>query len=74
MTHLFAANSCGQRRHTALPADPISPALPMASATKPSQELEEKRDLGPGAAGGLGGTPWGPGLRWEAAASPGGWG
>lgn len=29
MTHLFAANSCGERRHTTLPADPISPALPV---------------------------------------------
>lgn len=34
MTHLFAANSCGERRHTTLPADPISPALPIASASK----------------------------------------
>lgn len=48
MTHLFAANSCGERRHTTLPADPISPALPAASASQPFQELEPRGNNGPG--------------------------
>lgn len=66
MTHLFAANSCGERRHTTLPADPTSPALPVASASKPSQELEARGNSGPGAAspdpaGGRRGTWRGPG-------------
>lgn len=79
MTHLFAANSCGERRHTTLPADPTSPALPVASASKPSQELEARGNSGPGAPSpdppGAGAGPGGErGTRRprEAAASAGG--
>lgn len=82
MTHLFAANSCGERRHTTLPADPISPALPGASARNPPQSCRQCSGLssafqpcstvgtrwgtGPQPGAGRGGSPQ------EAAASTGG--